>query len=279
MKEAESDAAAQALFQQMFDEASTAGFLIPSTSFNKSFIPALVGAIVHNLVDSSYKIELFQYDLEREVTVGSSPTRVKDITISDNRQRVKLTLWREACDMTHRPGTFIQVTNAVTNDKHDFWRSTYPLPEGYDAEPADEEMVLPKIQLAVDSHFHLDRLAHKAALSAECIFMRYLTQDWCPEAWFGFTNKVRTFNKHQQEALTSVPESRLLLESDAPDELPLTAVNHQAANRFLHNLRLEDYRLVLVPICNKWRMDHVANMEHVFSHMWWRHISVNMLLH
>ncbi|KAH3817867.1 hypothetical protein DPMN_119423 [Dreissena polymorpha] len=53
--------------------------------------------------------------MEREVTVGSSLTRVKDITISDNRWRVKLTLWREACDMPHRPGTFIQVTNAVTN--------------------------------------------------------------------------------------------------------------------------------------------------------------------
>ncbi|KAH3833018.1 hypothetical protein DPMN_106320 [Dreissena polymorpha] len=38
--------------------------------------------------------------------------------------------------------------------------------------------------------------------------------------------------------------------ADSRDELPLTAVNHQAAERFLHNLRLENYRLVLVPICN-----------------------------
>ncbi|KAH3844776.1 hypothetical protein DPMN_087038 [Dreissena polymorpha] len=36
-----------------------------------------------------------------------------------------------------------------------------------------------------------------------------------PETWFGFTNKVRTFDKHQQEAFTSVPESRLLLGLDA----------------------------------------------------------------
>ncbi|XP_052240257.1 uncharacterized protein LOC127850897 isoform X3 [Dreissena polymorpha] len=60
MKEADSDAAAQTLFQQMFDEACTAGFLIPSTSFNKSFIPALVGALVNNLVESS-RVELDQF--------------------------------------------------------------------------------------------------------------------------------------------------------------------------------------------------------------------------
>jgi len=44
----------------MFDEACTAGFLIPSTSFNKSFIPALVGALVNNLVESS-RVELDQF--------------------------------------------------------------------------------------------------------------------------------------------------------------------------------------------------------------------------
>ncbi|XP_052281534.1 uncharacterized protein LOC127878979 isoform X2 [Dreissena polymorpha] len=57
---AESDAAAQTLYQQMFDEASTAGFLIPSTSFNKCFKPALVGDLVHNLVESS-RVELDQF--------------------------------------------------------------------------------------------------------------------------------------------------------------------------------------------------------------------------
>ena len=37
-----------------------------------------------------------------------------------------------------------------------------------------------------------------------------------PRTYFGFTNKVGRFNRHQREALCKIDENRLLLESDAP---------------------------------------------------------------
>ena len=37
-----------------------------------------------------------------------------------------------------------------------------------------------------------------------------------PRAYFGFTNKVGRFSRHQREALCKIDENRLLLESDAP---------------------------------------------------------------
>ncbi|XP_052259027.1 uncharacterized protein LOC127863522 [Dreissena polymorpha] len=46
-------------------------------------------------------------------------------------------------------------------------KDTYPCPEGYAAEQVAEE---PMIPVAVDSHFHPDRLARKASLSAGCTF-------------------------------------------------------------------------------------------------------------
>ncbi|KAH3884413.1 hypothetical protein DPMN_008391 [Dreissena polymorpha] len=56
-------------------------------------------------------------------------------------------------------------------DEHDFWRDTFPFPEGYAAEQVAEE---PMIPVAVDSHFHPDRLARKASLSAGCTFPEIL---------------------------------------------------------------------------------------------------------
>ena len=44
-------------------------------------------------------------------------------------------------------------------------------------------------------------------------------RDWSqhfPNTYFGFTRAVVTFDRSQQEALRSVPDDRLLLESDAP---------------------------------------------------------------
>ncbi|KAH3844777.1 hypothetical protein DPMN_087039 [Dreissena polymorpha] len=66
------------------------------------------------------------------------------------------------------------ISARLHKDEHNFWRSAYPLLEGYDAEPDDEEMVFPKIPVAVDSHLHPDRLACKAALSAECTLYEVL---------------------------------------------------------------------------------------------------------
>lgn len=48
---------------------------------------------------------------------------------------------------------------------------------------------------------------------------KYVLERWLevfPRTYFGFTNKVRTFNDSQIAALCSIEESRLLLESDAP---------------------------------------------------------------
>jgi TatD DNase family protein len=48
---------------------------------------------------------------------------------------------------------------------------------------------------------------------------QYVVKRWLeeyPRTYFGFTNKVRSFNPGQVEALCSIDESRLLLESDAP---------------------------------------------------------------
>lgn len=47
----------------------------------------------------------------------------------------------------------------------------------------------------------------------------YVLERWLevfPRTYFGFTNKVRTFNESQIAALCSIEESRLLLESDSP---------------------------------------------------------------
>ena len=37
-----------------------------------------------------------------------------------------------------------------------------------------------------------------------------------PRTYFGFTNKVGRFSRHQREALCKIDENRLLLKSDAP---------------------------------------------------------------
>ncbi|KAH3890021.1 hypothetical protein DPMN_014088 [Dreissena polymorpha] len=47
----------------------------------------------------------------------------------------------------------------------------------------------------------------------------YVVEKWLevfPETYFGFTDTVERFNRHQQEAVTGIYESRLLLETDAP---------------------------------------------------------------
>lgn len=47
----------------------------------------------------------------------------------------------------------------------------------------------------------------------------YVLDRWLevfPRTYFGFTNRVRSFNRHQIEALCRIDENRLLLESDAP---------------------------------------------------------------
>ena len=47
----------------------------------------------------------------------------------------------------------------------------------------------------------------------------YVLDRWLevfPRTYFGFTNKVGRFSRHQREALCKIDENRLLLESDAP---------------------------------------------------------------
>lgn len=56
-----------------------------------------------------------QEDQEREVMVRNTPTRVKDIWLKDETGKAKVTLWREKCDASVRPGDFVSITDIVTS--------------------------------------------------------------------------------------------------------------------------------------------------------------------
>ncbi|KAH3691240.1 hypothetical protein DPMN_193188 [Dreissena polymorpha] len=86
----------------------------------------------------------------------------------------------------------------------------------------------------------------------------YVLSRWLerfPDTWFGFTNKVATFDNLQQEALTSVPESRLLLESYAP-YFPLRGNKWSAPNQIYEAAaRVAECRQVPVhPSCRRRRI-------------------------
>jgi ssDNA-binding replication factor A large subunit len=57
----------------------------------------------------------FQEDQEKEVMLANTPTRLKEIYINDTRVRVKVSLWREACDMPLRPGDYVTITDVMTS--------------------------------------------------------------------------------------------------------------------------------------------------------------------
>ncbi|KAH3821159.1 hypothetical protein DPMN_122919 [Dreissena polymorpha] len=68
----------------------------------------------------------------------------------------------------------------------------------------------------------------------------YVVEKWLeafPETYFGFTNMVEKFDRHQQEAVTRIHESRLLLETDAP-YFPLPGNKWSSTNQIHRAARL-----------------------------------------